>query len=150
MEFDTRLTTAQILEPSQGASDEGLTPLGCAVLVSADSMDHANLEQLDLLLRYGADPNVPTSNGVTPIFIAIHQRNVGAFKALLDAGADLQHACKSGQTAEEYALETGFYTPQRLNSEYYISFTKPARPSTPFLDDIQYHVNRGKKQTAGL
>ncbi|TRX93051.1 hypothetical protein FHL15_005919 [Xylaria flabelliformis] len=98
---------------------EDLTALHCAVLVSTDNIiDGPDLAPMKLLLSNGADSNVPNSEGLTPIFLAVHQRQPKTLKALLKAGADPTLKCKSGQTAEEYAAQIRYHEAKGLIKKY--------------------------------
>lgn len=64
----------------------GLVALHCAV-GSADDVD-AQLALVERLLDAGTSPDQPTKRGVTPLHIAVRNRNVPVVKLLLDRGAD--------------------------------------------------------------
>lgn len=47
----------------------------------------------------GADPNLPSKKGVTPISAAAHKGNVQLMQLLIEAGATVNSANASGSTA---------------------------------------------------
>ncbi|KAI0197971.1 hypothetical protein F4808DRAFT_269405 [Astrocystis sublimbata] len=93
-------STGQLIEHSRSRSAAELTPLYYAVQVGCDVSD---VELINLLLAYGADPNIPSSHDLTPIFLAIHYDQPEILEILLQAGANPYLVCLSGATAEEYA-----------------------------------------------
>ena len=88
----------------------GATPL----LRAAKAFD---VESLRLLLKHGADPEIATVNGTTPLMAAaglgsrlgdtrgiydtpdVQQRAISALRILLDAGAALERTASDGRTA---------------------------------------------------
>ena len=74
------------------AISRGLTPL-----TQAESV-----EMIQLLLRYGADPNIPDGDGDLPIVTRITNRDRRGTIALRDAGSDASHRNKSGKTADDF------------------------------------------------
>ncbi|KAI3334596.1 hypothetical protein F4824DRAFT_501852 [Ustulina deusta] len=106
-----------------------LTPLHCAILVSVNNMANVlDLEPMKLLLSYGADSNVSTSKGWTPIFLAVRQRQPETFEVLLEAGADPTMTCINGQTAEEYAVQIGFHEAAKLIRKHHAIRRTPGPP----------------------
>jgi uncharacterized protein len=66
---------------------------------------------VDMLLRHGADPNLRAGvNGWTPLMHAVHRNQLGAARALLDAGAQVDNRGRSAETALMMAAGYG-YTP---------------------------------------
>jgi ankyrin repeat protein len=86
----------------------GATPLNLA----ASSGFLANpVEVIDLLLAAGASPNIPDSNGNTPLMnaIRIHSSFISKFDCaarLVEAGADLEIRNRDGNTALMLALRS--------------------------------------------
>ncbi|KAI1123420.1 hypothetical protein F5Y10DRAFT_286241 [Nemania abortiva] len=102
-------------------SSQDLAPLHCAVLVSADGgVNTSDIEPMKLLLRYGANPNISNSEGLTPIFLAVRQLQPETLKVLLQAGADPTIQAANWQTAEEYAFQIGFHVAKELIRKYYV------------------------------
>ncbi|RWA04497.1 hypothetical protein EKO27_g10608 [Xylaria grammica] len=101
-----------------------ITPLHYAALASTSTgymVDGADLRLalLKLLLSYGADPDMSTFMGLTPIFLAINQFQPRTCEALLQAGADPTHVCGSGQNAEEYMAQIGFHQGGKWIEKYH-------------------------------
>jgi len=67
------------------------------------------LEIMKLLLDFGADPNQRGLNDYTPLHMAVSERNVGAVRLLLDAGANprLRTRIDDCETAAESARRAG-------------------------------------------
>jgi len=79
-----------------------------ALIVSARS---GTVPAIEMLLRHGADPNLRGGlNGWTPLMHAVHQNQLGAARALLDGGAQVDAGGHSGETALMMAAGYG-YTP---------------------------------------
>ncbi|KAF4471363.1 ankyrin [Fusarium albosuccineum] len=70
---------------------------------------------VETLLRFGADPNINTPNGHSPLMFASEARNSGGIRLLLDAGADVRQCDVEGQTALHYAAghwdDLAYYRP---------------------------------------
>ncbi|KAM5343600.1 hypothetical protein ACJ41O_012137 [Fusarium nematophilum] len=70
---------------------------------------------LNTLLRCGADPNINTPNGHSPLMYASEARNPDGLRPLLDAGADVAQSDIEGQTALHYAAchrrDLAYYRP---------------------------------------
>jgi ankyrin repeat protein len=79
--------------------ESGETPLTTAVI-----SDH--LIQVDLLLKYGADPNLSSKSG-TPLQIACHSNSEQIVNKLLAVGADLTKENDEGLAAIHYAAKNG-------------------------------------------
>lgn len=86
-------------------SNNGLkeTPISYAVL-----RHHASVASVKVLLKYGADPDIkPGQDANLPILSAAMQGKETILKLLLDAGADIEGADNSGQTAAISAAKEG-------------------------------------------
>lgn len=70
----------------------GLTPL-----TQAESV-----EMINLLLKYGADPNIPDGDGDLPIVTRITNRDKRGTIVLRDAGSDPNHRNRSGKSADDF------------------------------------------------
>jgi ankyrin repeat protein len=69
-------------------------------------IETANDELVDLLLDYGADPNIPSiGEQVTPLITAIENEKIHMFLAFLKHGADPDIKTSEGQTALDAAKE---------------------------------------------
>ena len=78
----------------------------------------SNIEQLQFLVKNGADINIKNSQGFTPLMIAVLKNNIDMIFALLDAGADTSLTDNKGRTAKDIGLsliESGYYTPALKN-----------------------------------
>ncbi|GFO24292.1 serine/threonine-protein phosphatase 6 regulatory ankyrin repeat subunit b [Plakobranchus ocellatus] len=79
--------------------EKGNTPLMATVILSSFSwqfFDRFNLVQL--LLDFGADPNIVNSEGDTAINVAVGGQKLDVVSKLLDAGADLEMPDSDGRT----------------------------------------------------
>ncbi|EWZ43396.1 hypothetical protein FOZG_04506 [Fusarium oxysporum Fo47] len=67
------------------------------------------------LLRYGANPNINTPNGHSPLMFASEARNPDSIRPLLGAGANVAQYDVEGQTALHYAAghwdDLAYYEP---------------------------------------
>mmetsp|Transcript_6403 Transcript_6403/g.19413 ORF Transcript_6403/g.19413 Transcript_6403/m.19413 type:complete len:1200 (-) Transcript_6403:166-3765(-) len=78
------------------------------------------------LLKQNINVNYPNSMGITPLLVAIWQRDIPVVKQLLEYGADLWAKSKKGESAlvaakesqseEMYALVKGFFETRRLEN----------------------------------
>ena len=57
------------------------------------------IDAVDALLTYGADPNLASRKGVTPISAAAHKGNIPMMQRLILAGAAVNAVNQSGSTA---------------------------------------------------
>lgn len=62
---------------------------------------------VNLLIQYGADPNVREQNGFTPLHAAAQNGDVEIIRALLLGGADLTLKSTDNKTAMDVAMEAG-------------------------------------------
>jgi uncharacterized protein len=89
------------VDPNQKDSS-GLT----AIIVSAR---RGAVAAVEILLRHGADPNLRGGvNGWTPLMHAVHTNQLGAARALLDGGAQVDGRRPSGETALMMAAGHGY------------------------------------------
>jgi hypothetical protein len=82
---------------------DGMTPLFQAAY-HGDSEGHR--EVVRLLLRNGADANLPNKNGCTALTGAAEEGHIGVIRLLLEAGADRNHAGLD-RTPLSWALKGG-------------------------------------------
>lgn len=88
----------------QGANLEVVDRLGQTCLMAAVSGDHSNLQLIELLLQYGANPNQPRKrDSWTSLFLAVKKGNVELIKLLKKYGADSAIRDKSGKTVLDLA-----------------------------------------------
>ncbi len=58
-----------------------------------------NTAAVKILLKLGADPNLPSRRGANPISLAAHRGNIEIMEALIIAGASVNAVNSSGSTA---------------------------------------------------
>lgn len=78
------------------SKNDGLTTLSWA-------LDHKNIEMLELLLKYGADPNhslVGFGDFLRPLESAVLGKNLTEVQLLIDYGADATHRGKEGSALD--------------------------------------------------
>lgn len=74
----------------------------------------ANIEQLQFLVKNGADLNIKNSQSNTPLMLAVIKNNIDMVRALLDAGADTSITDNKGRTAKEIGqslINSGYFIP---------------------------------------
>ncbi len=74
----------------------------------------ANIEQLQFLVKNGADINIKNQQGYTPLMLAAIKNNVDMVLALLEAGADISVTDNKGRTVKdicESLIDSGYYIP---------------------------------------
>ncbi|PWA88460.1 ARF GTPase-activating protein [Artemisia annua] len=86
---------------------------GCTLLHLA--CETADVGMIELLLQYGANINVFSSRGQTPLHHCILRGKAACAKLLLTRGADPQAANGAGKTAMELAVESNFRDNEVLN-----------------------------------
>ena len=64
-------------------------------------------EGVEILAGRGAAVDVPNSTGETPLIAAVHRRDSGLVRLLIEKGADPDRADNSGRTARDYARWMG-------------------------------------------
>src|SRR5436853_3558880 len=73
------------------------------------------VEAVKTQLHFGADPNLCTPRGHSPLMYAAQARNPGCLQPLLDHGADVTQCDIEGQTPLHYAAghraDLGYYRP---------------------------------------
>lgn len=62
---------------------------------------------VEVLIANRARVDEPTATGETPLITAVHRRDLGMMRALLQAGADPDRADNSGRSARDYAMLDG-------------------------------------------
>ena len=68
-----------------------------------------HIELVQLLLDHGADPNIPHAEGLsTPLDYAAIKGNASIAAMLLDHGANIKAADRSGSTALHLAAARGY------------------------------------------
>jgi uncharacterized protein len=76
------------------------------LIVSADKSDIANVQ---MLIKRGANVNVTTTDGVTPLMYAVQNGNLEMVKMLVEDSADIDKKPVSGTTALIVAAKQNFY-----------------------------------------
>ncbi len=116
------------------------TPLSLAAGFSwVDNDAKKDPKYVKLLLKYGADPNwcfVGSEYGIEP-GTSILMESIGCgiekTKALVEAGADINHKTKSGETAAVKALRAGWNsTLAGIEYAHYLIVEKKAKISEPY------------------
>jgi ankyrin repeat protein len=82
------------------ADKHGVTPLTLAAQMGFT-------EGVQLLAQNGAQINVANDTGETPLISAVHRRDIGLLRVLLNAGADPDRMDNSGRSARDYAKLDG-------------------------------------------
>ncbi len=123
------------------------TPLSLAAGFSwVDRDAKKDAKYVKLLLRYGADPNwcfIGHEHGTEP-GTSILMESIGCgiekTKALVEAGADINHKTKSGETAAVIALRIGGPNSTLEGMEYahYLIVEKKAKVSEPYYRRKSY------------
>lgn len=73
-----------------------------------------NIEQLEYLVKLGADINIKNKQGYTPLMLAVMKSNIDMVRGLLDAGADTKLVDNKGRDAKkigEEMMSSGYYVP---------------------------------------
>ena len=68
---------------------------------------------IELLLKYGANPNIPDSDGDLPIVARISTRDLASTIALYRGGTDMDRKNLSGVSAREYFIRFFGYDIER-------------------------------------
>lgn len=82
---------------------------------------------VDLLLKYGADPNMREQGGYTPLHAAAQNGDVEMIKTLIYGGADLDTKSNDGKIPLDLALEAGHQEAAKLLQEGITKRFKPKR-----------------------
>lgn len=77
-------------------------------LVLMDGEEQPLVETLHTVMAKGADPNVSTGDGVTPLMLAVVRNRLHLVEALLSAGAEPNATARDGHTALSIARERGY------------------------------------------
>lgn len=84
-----------------------------------DSQSHDAAEVIDFLLKSGANPNMETKRGDTPLLLALDSAWVSAedrpkiLRALIDAGVDVNHRNSDGETPLGKLVHMAGYHPSQ-------------------------------------
>lgn len=65
------------------------------------------VETMSVLLKFGADPNIPDADGDLPIIGSIDNNNVEEIELLIKHGTDMSHVNKQGETPLDRACKRG-------------------------------------------
>ncbi|ELR18454.1 chain a, 4ank: a designed ankyrin repeat protein [Acanthamoeba castellanii str. Neff] len=84
-------------------NEKGQTPLYWACELKSDS----GVELAALLIKHGADVNLPEDHGFTPLHLAAYIGNVSVVRLLLESGALVNKGNKSQSTALHLASRNG-------------------------------------------
>lgn len=78
------------------ADGKGVTPLARASQIGF-------IDGIQRLIAAGAQVDIPSATGETPLIAAVHRRDTAMMRALLQAGADPDRSDNSGRSARDYA-----------------------------------------------
>jgi ankyrin repeat protein len=92
----------QLLQQPEAASG----PDGCSALHAA--AEAGDVWVIPILVAVGCDPNARTTDGRTPLLLAVGRRDLDAVAALLGCGASVQEAHSSGDTPLHVAAGLGY------------------------------------------
>lgn len=81
---------------------DGMTPLHYAV-------NYNNIEAVETLLKYNADPNIKNKNGVNSLHLSIYIKNIDIFNILLETDVDINAVTNLGESALHYACNFQLY-----------------------------------------
>lgn len=99
----------------------GYTPLTAACEVAEARVNGPDpLGIVKLLIKYGADPNMPNDDGITPLEMSILNNSVPyeLTKYLLENGADPTIPNNAGETPLEFAIDVGEKSVVQLLKDY--------------------------------
>ena len=82
-------------------NEKGYTPVYCSIL-------SGNIEALNDLLLFGADPNIPNFLGETPLYLSVNEKNLDCLFLLLKYNADCNIQTKKGNTPLHLAVQKNF------------------------------------------
>ncbi len=81
----------------------GLTPLAHAVYLASNGKDTSNsIDHVDQLLKFGANPNITTHDGYSPLMEASRRCHNKLMTRLISAGANKKLTDASGKTQHDY------------------------------------------------
>ena len=86
---------------------EGWSALLLAVNLNLPGKEHIKVEIVKLLLEEGANPNLVSSEGISPLHVMILDSNVEVCKLLIDARADVTRIGKNNKNCMHYASMGG-------------------------------------------
>ena len=109
-----------------------------------------NIELVDILLRSGANPNVPDSNMNTPLLFAASSPSNNRFKIaemLLKAGADINYFNSSheNKTAYEFAAEKSDLQMMKLLKKYGADDQKASKMKSSLVRKLLFSKDGGVK-----
>ncbi|KAG7483801.1 hypothetical protein MATL_G00042170 [Megalops atlanticus] len=116
----------------KGVEVDSVNDLGQTALFCASLLGHTSA--VELLLRYGADPNHLCEDRSTPVHAAVFSCNPWLLSEVLDAGGDLRlHDCK-GHTPQDWAKAGGQeHSPRMVDflkrcMSHMLSLSQPRQP----------------------
>jgi ankyrin repeat protein len=105
------------------------------------SINVLNLPFLQLLIEYGANPNLLDSNGITPLELAVQQGNIDMIEYLLDNGAQIPNNILT------LAIES-FVEPEII--EYLLNEGAISEYARELVDDILLHEGEDDYEFNGI
>ena len=87
-------------------------------LIHSKQIESGNINIINILLRYGANPNIPAGDGFTPLMGAVLNDNIAIAKELLLHGALLNQHDKNGETPYYIARDSGNKMMLSMLAEY--------------------------------
>lgn len=101
----------------------GIAPLMAAVQLGFD-------EGVAALIGAGASVDAASDTGETPLISAVHRRDTGLMRLLLEAGADPERRDNSGRSARDYAQLAGSSVSEAIDRFAHNASERAATPQT--------------------